>query len=60
MNETRAEHPARFSTVGAANAAEQLAWLESQRARIEAGCEEQFDRYFRGRDAQGETNPEEA
>lgn len=61
---TRVAHPTGFFTQGAANADEQLAWLESERARLEAECEEQFDWYFRHleamkrraeREARGET-----
>lgn len=63
-NKTRVAHPAGFFTVGAANADEQLAWLESERARLESEHEEQFDWYFRHleamrsraeREARGET-----
>ena len=63
-HDTRVAHPAGFFTVGAANYDEQLAWLEKERARLEAECEEQFDWYFRHleamrsraeREARGET-----
>jgi len=38
-------HPAGFFTVGA-DYDEQLAWLEKERARLEAEYEEQYDWYF--------------
>ena len=50
-HDTRLAHPAGFFTVGAANYDEQLAWLEKERARLEAEYEEQYDWYFNHLDA---------
>jgi len=45
------EHPAGFFTQGAANNHEYEAWLEGQRARLEADCLDHFDWYFRTEEA---------
>ncbi len=44
-HDVRVAHPAGFFTVGA-DYDEQLAWLEKERARLEAEYEEQYDWYF--------------
>lgn len=64
LHERYVEHPAGFFTQDAANNHEYEAWLEKERARLEAECLDHFDWHFRTvegmkdraeREARGET-----
>lgn len=64
LNQQRVDYFAGFFTQGATDHAEYVAWLESERQRLESEIPEQFDWYFRQleamrnrkeREARGET-----